>query len=302
MEFLKYQHLERYGTDEVEGIDIGTVYVFPKLDGTNAVVWSDGVDIYTGSRNRSLSTADDNAGFARWVYDEDAALPVRRLALSQPGVVFYGEWLVPHSLKTYNDFAWRQLYLFDAFDTAKDRWLTYEEQLALYKAVCYEHYVPCIGKFTNPSYETLAKLRDTNTYLIQQDKGAGEGIVLKNYQYRNKFGRQTWAKMVTTHFKDAHIKEMGGAVGDDTPVEGKIAEKYLTGEMVQKIVEKIRVEQGAFGSRDIPRLLNTAYHDLVTEELWNALKEHKQPRVDFRRLSQFSNERVKQLFPSLFGR
>jgi len=33
--FMKYQHVERYGTDEVEGIELGETYIFPKIDGTN---------------------------------------------------------------------------------------------------------------------------------------------------------------------------------------------------------------------------------------------------------------------------
>ena len=32
MEFRKYQHIERFGTMEVDGIEIGTCYVFPKID------------------------------------------------------------------------------------------------------------------------------------------------------------------------------------------------------------------------------------------------------------------------------
>ena len=39
MKFEKYQHVERFGTSEVEGIELGRTYVFPKLDGTNASVW-----------------------------------------------------------------------------------------------------------------------------------------------------------------------------------------------------------------------------------------------------------------------
>lgn len=31
--FKKYQHIERFGKDEVEGIDKGLCYVFPKLLG-----------------------------------------------------------------------------------------------------------------------------------------------------------------------------------------------------------------------------------------------------------------------------
>jgi hypothetical protein len=35
MEFRKYQHIERFGTTEVKNIELGKVYVFPKIDGTN---------------------------------------------------------------------------------------------------------------------------------------------------------------------------------------------------------------------------------------------------------------------------
>ena len=37
-EFVKYQHVERLGTDETEGILDGIVYVFYKIDGTNGSV------------------------------------------------------------------------------------------------------------------------------------------------------------------------------------------------------------------------------------------------------------------------
>ena len=37
--FKKYQHIERLGTDETEGILDGLVYVFPKIDGTNGSIW-----------------------------------------------------------------------------------------------------------------------------------------------------------------------------------------------------------------------------------------------------------------------
>lgn len=51
--FKKYMHLERFGNDEVLGIELGECYVFPKLDGTNASLWvgEDG-SVQAGSRNR----------------------------------------------------------------------------------------------------------------------------------------------------------------------------------------------------------------------------------------------------------
>lgn len=64
MEFLKYQHLERFGTTEVENIELGKTHVFPKIDGTNASVWLDkNGNIQAGSRKRHLSLDSDNAGF-----------------------------------------------------------------------------------------------------------------------------------------------------------------------------------------------------------------------------------------------
>lgn len=64
MKFKKYQHLERYGNQSVSDIEQGEVYVFPKIDGTNASVWlNDEGNIAAGSRNRELSHEKDNAGF-----------------------------------------------------------------------------------------------------------------------------------------------------------------------------------------------------------------------------------------------
>ena len=39
MEFKKYMSLKRLGRTEVNGIDIGRCFIFPKIDGTNAQCW-----------------------------------------------------------------------------------------------------------------------------------------------------------------------------------------------------------------------------------------------------------------------
>ena len=62
MEFKRYMSLKRFGRTEVDGIDIGRCFIFPKIDGTNSSCWlgEDGI-IYAGSRNRLLdetSTGD----------------------------------------------------------------------------------------------------------------------------------------------------------------------------------------------------------------------------------------------------
>ena len=39
--YSKYQHIERLGSAEVDGILDGVCHIFPKLDGTNSQLWWD---------------------------------------------------------------------------------------------------------------------------------------------------------------------------------------------------------------------------------------------------------------------
>jgi len=297
--FLKYPHLERFGTDEVDGINVGKCYVFPKIDGTNASFWWDAGKqaIACGSRNRHLSLDEDNAGFMAWTVKQQALID---LAKTHPDLVFYGEWLVPHSLKTYRDDAWRNLYVFDVLSRSTGDFLHFDAYSLLLRSFGVD-FVPCMGVGQNPTYDVLCGWRDRNTYLLQDGAGAGEGIVIKQYGWKNRFARTTWAKLVTNSFRDAHVKEMGGAVINSKMIEEEIADEFVTAHMVEKIVAKIRNDQGQFGARNIPQLLGMTFHDLVAEELWEAIKKHKNPKIDFRALNHCVIARVKKLMPELFG-
>lgn len=295
--FQKYIHLERFGTDEVDGINIGECYIFAKIDGTNSSFWNEGDGVlHCGSRNRELSLDDDNAGYMKWALGQDN---LHKLAAAFPGHKFYGEFLVPHSLKTYRDDAWRKLYIFDV--TGPDgEFLHYD----VYSEMCKQHevdFIPCMLKSRNPSYEILLQATENNRFLIKDGHGSGEGVVIKQYGWKNRFGRTTWAKLITNTFKDKHIAEMGGSVVNAKLIEEEIANEFVTEHMVEKIIAKIRNDQGSFSARSIPQLLGTAFHDLVTEELWSALKSHKNPRIDFRTLNHCTIARVKQLKPEVFG-
>ena len=111
MEFKKYQHIERFGTDEVDGIEFGECLIFPKIDGTNSSVWLDADgNLKAGSRKRELSLKQDNAGFYTYILEHEN---VKKYLMKHPTHRLYGEFLVPHSLKTYRDDAWRKFYIFD---------------------------------------------------------------------------------------------------------------------------------------------------------------------------------------------
>jgi len=319
--FRKYDHVERLGHSDVEGLSIGDVYVFPKLDGTNASVWFDfgcnGLEVCCGSRTRKLSRTADNAGFYEWVHSRENWNKFFEICRSGgEHWTVYGEWLVPHTLKTYRADAWRRFYVFDVYDNSKQRYLGYDEYEPTIKGVGLDVIEP-LCTFTNPSDEQLQREAEQNTYLILDGAGCGEGIVLKNYYWHNQFGRQPWAKIVRNEFKEENKRAFGTTVkGGEFQVEAAIAEEYVTLELVKKTRSKIvtaimndeeatysledkkarlgsdydeyralrkRVEERHRGQL-IPRLLGTVYHEVITEELWEAVKKHKDPTIDFKKL------------------
>ena len=209
MEFKKYQHVERFGSTEVKDIEIGECLIFPKLDGTNSSVWLHDVGhIRAGSRNRELTLDKDNAGFYAYASSNDN---IKNYLEKHPTHRLYGEWLVPHSLKTYRDDAWRRFYIFDVCIDKEDGGVEYIPY-DIYKPLLEEFnldYIPPLAVIRNGSYDQLIYYLDKNNFLVQDGKGSGEGIVIKNYNFYNRYGRQTWAKIVTNEFKEKHIKEMG---------------------------------------------------------------------------------------------
>ena len=189
MQYKKFQHVCRLGTKEVEGIEVGTCYVFPKLDGTNASIWldQDGI-VQAGSRKRHLdeSKDGDNAGFCKWVKHQTDIIDYLE---QHPTHRLFGEWLVPHSLKTYRESAWREFYVFDvAVDLVDDgegdgtdtmRYLPFDEYIT--DLVKYGiNVIHPIAVIHNPTYESLTNQIKKNTMLIEDGQGIGEGIVIKN--------------------------------------------------------------------------------------------------------------------------
>lgn len=304
MDFQKYQHIERLGTEEVEGIELGACHVFPKIDGTNASIWLDkDGNFQTGSRNRWLAEGQaDNAGFRNAFHTEEQFNGIKEAFADYPNLKFFGEWLVPHSLKTYKQDAWRKFYVFDVLEETETgcRYLSYDE----YKVICDKFniaYIPCINVIHNGTYDDFVQAAAKNQYLIEAGKGNGEGIVIKNYAFQNKFGRTTWAKIVTAEFKEVHYKTMGAPEVVNHLVEEEIANEYCTLALIDKTKAKIELETGGWSSKHIPRLLSTVFHELVKEESYNFVKKHKLPTVNFKTLNCFIVAKIKQLKPEVFS-
>lgn len=303
MAFERYQHICKMGSDDVEDIEFGICYIFPKLDGTNTSVWFEDDEIKVGSRNRVLSFDNDNQGACAVVCSDPR---IKVFFKKHPNLRLYGEFLVPHTIKDYRDDAWRKFYIFDVVDGIEDienltipHYLTYEEYQPMLEEFGLD-YIILTQKIINPSYENLLHCAETNTFLMKDGAGAGEGIVIKRYDYINKYGRRTWAKIVLNEFKEKHKKVMKADEFENKVFEDEVVQQFLTDEFIEKEYAKIVSLEDGWRAQYIPRLLNTTYSEFIKDYMWEIVKKYKNPKINFKYLQVYVYNKVKVVKEELF--
>ena len=298
---IKYIHIERLGTDEVDGILNGTVYIQPKLDGANGQIYfdTDGI-INCASRKQILSEEKTNQGFWNYISIPENHKILLNYFDKHPYHILYGEWLVPHTLKTYRKDSWKKFYVFDVLDSYSGLFLNYDKYVEELKEFGIP-FIPVIAKIYNAKEEDLLRFLDQNLYLIEDGKGTGEGIVIKNYDFVNKYGRTTWAKLVRNEFKEQHIVEMGYSESNLEPIELKIAREFVTDGRLNKIKHKILEEKETnWSSKYIMEYLERTYYDVITEESWTIIKKYKNPIINFNAFHKFIIQIIKETDKEIF--
>ena len=307
MEFKKYQHIMKLGTDEVDGILKGTVYLFYKIDGTNSQVFlKDDNTLGFGSRNREINLIDDNADFVKeTIKNSGEYKELLKVLENNPEYIIYGEWLVPHTLKTYKADSWKKFYVFDILDTKENRYLTYEEYFTLLKDCTHINIIPLIAKLENPTEEEIKnKLNDTGSFLCAN--GLGEGIVIKNYSFVNRVGRTTWAKMLTEDFLSTkkttreHNREIKNNECEHA-TEQKIINKYLTFEHISKEYHKLceTYNEDKLNASHTFELLNRVFTEFISDNIEIIIKKEHFPTINFKALKQLSDLKTKEAMNSL---
>ena len=294
MQYKSYQHIEKLGNKEVEGILKGKCSIQPKIDGTNGVVWlgDDGI-IHAGSRRRDLTLDNDNAGFYNTVIKDDN---IRKYLLDHKDHYLYGEWLVPHTIRYYHPESWKHFYVFDIFsyDRGYIPYDEYSKELDKYGI----SYIPEIISIDNPTMEDLTKYLKETKYLIPEDK-MSEGIIIKNYEYRNQYGRCTYAKIVAEEFFNTKsILRMKNHEAKDKTSEKDIVTMMLSESLIRKEFAKIKLAYPDIRRQElIGRTLNTIFHVFIHEELLDYI-EKKKPLINFYYLKKECDERIKEVLRS----
>lgn len=291
--FVKWHHIERFDKTECDGIVNGYCYVSFKLDGTNSSIWAD-VDgnIHCGSRKRELTLEDDNGGFMKWVLSDDTeAAELREWCVVHPNFHIFGEWGVGRigNLKKYICSKENHLYLFGACLSVEEvdeegnpivSWVHPADMLN--DKILAKYMIPII-EIENPTFEQLMTIADNNHYLLPQDV-KGEGIVIDNPDFINRYGKNVLAKIVLDEYKQNKSKKQNSAPKDGE-VESWIVDKYCTEAEMSKTAAKIcntlEIDNVTDTGKGIGMFLNTLFHDAILQECddWGNNKRVK--TVDF---------------------
>lgn len=300
--YKKYTHVERLNEEECEGLlQNNPVYVTAKVDGTNAVVWFDGEKVCGGSRTRQLSEFSDNAGFYTWLMsDSDEAVNLRKAVVEHPEWIIYGEWLGFNKfigqIKTYDSIAKGHMYIFDVYNTELDKYLpdpVWRANLRYYNL--HPYYVELLAVLDNPTYEDIVEIAKANKFLLTHAEHTGEGVVCKAPDFRNKWGRNVYGKIVLEEFKQRlknKNKKKEPVVREG--IEADIVEYWVTEAEMTKSKAKVCVifEADEFNKKSgkfIGYFLEMIWKDLL-DEISAICKQYQNPVIDFRILRQCCND------------
>lgn len=289
MSHRHYGKIHRLGKEETQGILEGTCHVQEKVDGANVSIWLENGELMMGSRTRTLRGDETFNGFIPYVKENKG---INDLLKQMPEFRLYGEWLVRHTI-AYKETSYKKFYLFDIWDDVTQCFVPAEKVKEFAEQFGIDT-VPMHGTFVNPTVEQLQEFVGKSEF-----GDRGEGIVIKNLSFVNSFGELCFAKMVTESFKEDNAVVFGGNNKySDTYNEVYVINKYMTVARVKKIMDKLQpVIEEKLDMKHIPRIMMSAYHDMLIEEIWAIQKDV--PKLDFKSLKRISDKKSKQIYIEL---
>lgn len=234
-EIKKYIDVIRYGKPNTRDVikEGDKISITEKIDGANASFTKDedsvtGISCY--SRNLLLDQNNTLSGFYGWI-NENIVLIKDKL---NPNYRYIGEWLVPHKVQ-YKEDKYRNFYMFSIWDDNKEEYLSDDivmseaKRLGL-KTVEYFY----LGDFI--SYEHMSSFIGKSDLTKEPD--SGEGIVVKNINYKNAFGEQCFVKLVSDKFAEIQRQKLPKNPNIDSESISLI-KSVLTCARVEKIMYKL---------------------------------------------------------------
>lgn len=193
-----------------------------------------------------------------------------------------------HSVQYGNEF-WRKFYVFDV-ESALGTLLNFHDCISLLESAKILYIKP-LAVLNSPQVSDLVILTQGPDEFGANQK---EGIVIKSYNFVNKFGRTQFAKLIAEDFREKNKLAFGASSQD--PAELRFATKFVSREFVKKTIFTVadnRHEEPTI--RHMGEILGRVYHDLFTEELWDFIKAEKVGAFNFKDLNRLCLLRTKSI-------
>ena len=220
---------------------------------------------------------------------------------AHPNHILYGEWMIPHTIRSYSENVWKNFYVFDVFEynEQSSKYISYEEykeELDKFGII----YIPTLAILNHPSIDDIAALAKENHYLIPDQNHIGKGIVCKQYGYKNKWGHTVWGKFVADEFFNKKQKLRSKNHNIKYDFELRIANEYITDALILKEYAKICNEYpNSKQNERIGRILNAVYDAFLTEDLLDVVRKNKSCTLNFRYMKKQSDNRVKEVLKDI---
>lgn len=229
-EMKKYMSVVRMGHKTTENVlqPGDPIIIQEKLDGANGSFKLEEGKVFAFSRNERLTEQNNLQGFYEWTQTLDADL-------LRSDVVYFGEWLTKHKIN-YGDLT-KQFFLFDLYDIEKEKYMHVTEV----KKEAERLGLRLIPIFYEGEYQSLEHLE---SFIGQTALGVkkGEGIVVKNVDYQDVYGKQLFVKLVIDAFKEVQrIKKPKDPNFQSAEIEA--VKSVLTTARVEKWIYKL-IDEG----------------------------------------------------------
>ena len=263
-EIKKYTDIIRLGHRSTVGVlnEGDYITITEKLDGANASLKLNEENKIDGfSRNGPVNESNTLRGYYNWIKDNI------KPELLNPKYRYFGEYLASHKIQ-YKPECYQKFYLFSIYDDDLQEYLsddiTESEAIRLGLNI-----VPILYKGQYISFEHLMSFVGKSDMAIN----FGEGIVVKNVKYKDKYGHQCFVKLVHEEFVEIQKQKPPKDPNRPATPEQEFANMCVTKARVDKMLYKL-VDEGVlesdFGIEDMRLILqnlgNRIYEDILKEE------------------------------------
>lgn len=263
-EIKKYTDIVRLGHKTTFGVlEVGDlITITEKIDGANAsFILNEFNEVDCFSRNNQVTEGNTLRGYYGWIKENI------KPELLNPKFRYYGEWCISHKIQ-YKPEYYQNFYLFNVYDEELSEYLSDDVMRSEANRIGIKT-VDLLYEGEYISFEHLLTFVGQSKMAIN----IGEGIVVKNVNYKDKYGNQVFVKLVSDEFRETQKQKAPKDPNRPISIEQEFINMTVTKARVDKLLHKLvdeNILEEKFGIEDMGLILKNLgsriYEDVMKEE------------------------------------